>query len=85
MFLILAWIALTRCLFLARWAVANALAYLSVCLICSLSPFEAVALSFKPKSIPTLPVPHDCLGYSLTVIQAYQRLRLSWTNSQVLI
>ncbi|VWX29394.1 hypothetical protein ENHY17A_100287 [Moraxellaceae bacterium 17A] len=63
MFLILAWIALTRCLFLARWAMANALAYLSVCLICSLSPFEAVALSFKPKSIPTLPVPHDCLGY----------------------
>ena len=60
--LILAWIALTRCLFLARWAVANALAYLSVCLICSLSPFEAVALSLSPKSIPTLPVPHDCLG-----------------------
>ena len=44
--LILAWIALTRCLFLARWAVANALAYLSVCLICNLLPFEFEAMYY---------------------------------------
>ena len=65
---------------LARWAVANALAYFSVCLMVSLSPLEVVALSFKPKSMPTLPVPQVVLGYSLTVIHAYQRLRLSWYN-----
>ena len=29
------WIALTRCLFLARWAIANFLAHAWVCLICS--------------------------------------------------
>lgn len=51
----------------------------------SLPPFEVVALSFKPKSMPTLPVPHGVLGYSLTVMQAYQRLRLSCTISSVLI
>ena len=62
MFLILAWIALIRFLLFERWAIANALAYFSVCLMVSLSPFEAVALSLSPKSIPTLPVPHCVLG-----------------------
>lgn len=84
-FLILAWMALTRFLFLALWAMASFSAYWWVILVCSLSPSLLTAESLQPKSIPTWPVPHAVFGNSLTVTQTYQLPRLSCTNSQVLM
>ena len=77
---IFAWIARTRPFLRARWAIPSAPSYRRYRPDASSSPSEHVAAVFRPRSIPTRPVPADFGTSTLTHTFRYHLPRASCEN-----